>query len=334
MFGCVSTFCTMISYFKSVEVNNLYTFPFKENKRIFVNCCKLDFALCKMNKKRLIDRWKGNDRMIDVRNRRSSMVKRLVIIAIAICAIAAGFFIFQSITSPAKAVANQENPIQFASEQTKVKMDKTAPVKFNGQVRKVAYLTFDDGPSEFQKEILDILKKNEIKGTFFMIGGNIPSHKDSVKRLVKEGHYPGVHSMTHNYAKLYKQGQFVEEMKQAQNIMKDVTGIQPKLVRCPYGSMPGLNQALRDQMATAGMKEWDWTVDSLDWKLSGNPDGIVQNVVSSAQKEREVILMHEKKQTVQALQTIIDDLRKKGYEFEVYEESTHFPLNFWHDDRI
>ncbi|MBO1578881.1 MULTISPECIES: peptidoglycan-N-acetylglucosamine deacetylase [Bacillus] len=272
--------------------------------------------------------------MIDVRSRRSPLIRRIVIIAIAISAIAAGFFIFQSFTSPARAVATQENPIQLVSEQEKVGLDKKAPVKFNGEVRKVAYLTFDDGPSEFQKEILDILKKNEIKGTFFMIGGNIPSHTESVKRLVKEGHYPGVHSMTHDYAKLYKQGQFVEEMKQAQKIVKDVTGVEPKLVRCPYGSMPGLNQALRDQMATVNMKEWDWTIDSLDWKLPGNPNGVVQNVISGAKQEREVILMHEKKQTVQALQTIIDDLRKKGYEFEVYEESAHFPLNFWHDDRI
>ncbi|MGG0274971.1 peptidoglycan-N-acetylglucosamine deacetylase [Bacillus rhizoplanae] len=272
--------------------------------------------------------------MVDVKNHRSTIIKRLVIVVIAICAVAAGFFLFQSITSPTKAVANQENSVQFASEQTKVEMKKAAPEKYNGQVRKVVYLTFDDGPSEFQTEILDILKKNDIKGTFFMIGGNIPAYKESVKRLVKEGHYPGVHSMTHNYTKLYKEGKFVEEMKQAQDIMKEVTGIHPNLVRCPYGSMPGLNQALRDQMTSAGMKEWDWTVDSLDWKLPGNPNGVTQNVVSHVNKEREVVLMHEKKQTVQALQTIIDELRKKGYEFEVYDEADHVPLNFWHDNRI
>ncbi|ABS22933.1 peptidoglycan-N-acetylglucosamine deacetylase [Bacillus cytotoxicus] len=274
--------------------------------------------------------------MIDVRSQsqRAPFVRRLVIIALAMSTLAAGFFLFHSFTSPAKAVANQVNIVQMASEQSKVELAKQAPVKFNGQVRKVAYLTFDDGPSEFQKEILDILKKNEIKATFFMIGSNISSHSESVKRLVKEGHYPGVHSMTHNYAKLYKQGQFVEEMKQAQNMVKDITGIHPKLVRCPYGSMPGLNQRLRDQMVVAGMKEWDWTIDSLDWKLPGNPNGVVQNVISGANQDREVILMHEKKQTVQALQTIINDLRKKGYEFETYEESAHFPLNFWHDNRI
>ncbi|HDX9580593.1 TPA: polysaccharide deacetylase [Bacillus pseudomycoides] len=272
--------------------------------------------------------------MVDVTNRRSTIMKRLGIAIIVICTVAVGFFMFQSITSPAKAVANQENTVQFASEQPKVELKKEVPKKYNGQMRKIVYLTFDDGPSEFQKEILDILKKNSIKGTFFMIGGNIPAHKDSVKRLVKEGHYPGVHSMTHNYAKLYKEGTFVAEMKQAQDIMKEATGIHPSLVRCPYGSMPGLNQSIRDQMASVGMKEWDWTVDSLDWKLPGNPSGVIQNVVPHVNKEQEVVLMHEKKQTVEALQTIIDDLRKKGYDFEVYNEANHFPLNFWHDNRI
>ncbi|MGG5737268.1 peptidoglycan-N-acetylglucosamine deacetylase [Bacillus cereus group sp. IBL03679] len=260
-------------------------------------------------------------------------LKITVIISIVAC-ITLGIFMFQFFTSPAKGVMNQENAVQLASEQIKVEIRKTAPDKYNGQVRKVAYLTFDDGPSQFQKEILDILKSNNIKGTFFMIGGNIPAHKESVKRLVNEGHYPGVHSMTHSFKKLYTQGEFVEEMQQAQNIMKEVTGIHPNLVRCPYGSMPGLTQALRDKMVNVGMKEWDWTIDSLDWKFPGNPDAVVQKTISQVSENREVILMHEKSQTVQALQRIIDDLRNKGYEFEVYDEASHFPLNFWKDDRI
>ena len=263
----------------------------------------------------------------------SKELKIAVIISIFAC-ITLVFFMFQFFTSPAKEIMKQENAVQLVSEQTKVEMKKNAPDEYNGQVRKIVYLTFDDGPSAYQKEILDILKRNNIKGTFFMIGGNIPAHKESVKRLVNEGHYPGVHSMTHNYGKLYTQGKFIEEMQQAQDIMKEVTGVYPKLVRCPYGSMPGLTQALRDQMVAADMKEWDWTIDSLDWQYPGNPDAVVQKTISQVSQNREVILMHEKSQTVQALQRIIDDLRSKGYEFEVYDESSHFPLNFWKDNRI
>ncbi|PEP38898.1 peptidoglycan-N-acetylglucosamine deacetylase, partial [Bacillus pseudomycoides] len=73
-------------------------------------------------------------------------VKSIIVTIVAVVAIAVGYFMFQSITSPARAVANQANSLQLASEQSKVEMNKTAPSQFNGQVRKVAYLTFDDGP--------------------------------------------------------------------------------------------------------------------------------------------------------------------------------------------
>jgi peptidoglycan/xylan/chitin deacetylase (PgdA/CDA1 family) len=240
----------------------------------------------------------------------------------------------QSFSSPAKAVSKQVNAVQLVSEQPKIDMKKEAPDKYNGQVRKVAYLTFDDGPSLYQNEILDILAKQDVKATFFMVGGNVRHYKDSVKRLVQDGHYPGLHSMTHSYKKLYNDGHFVQEMKQVQAIIHDVTGITATLVRCPYGSMPGLTQTLRDQTVAAGLKEWDWTVDSLDWRFPGNPSAVVQNVLSQSTKELEVILLHEKQQSVQALPAIIDGLRKKGYEFEVYREEEHFPLNFWHDNRL
>ncbi|WP_028399466.1 peptidoglycan-N-acetylglucosamine deacetylase [Ectobacillus panaciterrae] len=261
-------------------------------------------------------------------------IKRGLILIGGVAIGIAGFTIFQSLSSPAKAISEQVNAVQLVSEQPKSDRKKTMPEKYNGQIRKVAYLTFDDGPSNYQKTILDILAKNEIKATFFMVGTNVPSHKDSIKRLVKEGHYPGLHSMTHNYKKLYTDGQIVNEMKQVQDLIRDVTGITAHLTRCPYGSMPGLNQGLRDQMAAAGFKEWDWTIDSLDWKLSGNPNAVTQNVLSQANKDLEIILLHEKEQSVQALPAIIDGLRKKGYEFEVYEEGAHFPVNFWHDNRL
>ncbi|MED1487791.1 polysaccharide deacetylase, partial [Bacillus mycoides] len=73
-------------------------------------------------------------------------IKRVAVVSVAIAIVAIGYFMFQSITSPAKAVAKQENIVQLASEQSKVEMNKTAPSRFNGMERKVAYLTFDDGP--------------------------------------------------------------------------------------------------------------------------------------------------------------------------------------------
>ncbi|MCP8970872.1 polysaccharide deacetylase family protein [Ectobacillus ponti] len=266
------------------------------------------------------------------RSNRKKTKRRLLAVGV-IAAIAISAALWSSLQS-AKAASGRVNTVFLAGEQPQGELKMSAPERYGGHVRKVVYLTFDDGPSPYQEKILDILEQNSIKATFFMIGTNIPVYEKSVKRLVKAGHYPGLHSMTHNYKKLYTEGQIVAEMQQVQGIVQQVTGMQVHLTRCPYGSMPGLTEALRKQMADAGLREWDWTVDSLDWKLPGNPGAVIQNVVAASTRNREVILLHEKPQSVQALQPIIDELRKKGYEFEVYDEAAHVPINFWHDERL
>lgn len=267
-------------------------------------------------------------------------VKRIVVTIVAIAAIAIGYFMFQSITSPATAVANQENPVQLASEQRKVEMKKEAPQQFNGQVRKVAYLTFDDGPGKYTAELLDILKQHDAKATFFVIGSNVNAFPDLVKREHEEGHYVGMHSMTHNFKTLYTNGQYVNEMKEDQSLIANLIGESPTLTRPPYGSAPGLHESLRNQVVDGGLKVWDWTIDSLDWKYNKVPVDaasaqIAQNVINAANKPQEVILMHDiHPQSVAAVPAIIEGLKAKGYEFEAYHEDSHFPVNFWHDQRM
>jgi peptidoglycan/xylan/chitin deacetylase (PgdA/CDA1 family) len=230
--------------------------------------------------------------------------------------------------------AEERYTIQLVSEQPTGDLKRIEPEKYNGKIRKIAYLTFDDGPSLYQKSILDVLAQHDIKATFFLVGPNVANHKESMKRLVKEGHYPGLHSMTHNYKRLYQEGQIAVEMKQVQAIVQEVTGVKANLTRCPYGSMPGLTKPLRDQLVADGFKEWDWTIDSLDWKFPGNPNAVTHAVLSKVSKNVEVILLHEKEQSLQALPAIIEGLQNKGYDFEVYNENAHFSLNFWHDNRM
>lgn len=80
---------------------------------------------------------------------------------------------------------------------------------------KIVYLTFDDGPSEWTEEFLDVLQQYDVNATFFMQGSNLQRKnlQSVVKRAADEGHYIGGHSMTHQYNKLYEEGQFVSEMK-------------------------------------------------------------------------------------------------------------------------
>ncbi|HDR4370991.1 polysaccharide deacetylase [Bacillus cereus] len=240
---------------------------------------------------------------------------------------------------PAKGVANES--IRLANTQQQEKKEDISLEKQkrpDGKpVGKVVYLTFDDGPSELTGKFLDVLKEQHVASTFFMQGSNLQNtaFQENVKRAVKEGHYIGAHSMTHNSDKLYKKGQFVTEMKETLALIHNITGTTPKLVRPPYGSAPGLKgQDIRNKIVEAGIKVWDWTIDSNDWKLKGNPQQIIENVKRTTTEDVEVVLMHEKLQTLQALPEIIKFYKEKGYEFGVYNEADHFQLNFQKDQRL
>ncbi len=83
----------------------------------------------------------------------------------------------------------------------KVKADKKEDISDNKEV----YLTFDDGPSDKTTEnILDVLKENDVKATFFIIGKYIEGREDILKRIVKEGHSLGLHTYSHNYKTIYQ----------------------------------------------------------------------------------------------------------------------------------
>ncbi|PIC63792.1 peptidoglycan-N-acetylglucosamine deacetylase [Sporosarcina sp. P13] len=220
---------------------------------------------------------------------------------------------------------------------TEVESDKTALVTEENIPKKVVYLTFDDGPSKLTEQFLDVLQAHRVKATFFMQGSNLKKEylQKSVRRAVQEGHYIGGHSVTHNYKTLYTDQQFVPEMIETLDLIHEITGTTPRLVRPPYGSAPGLkNEQMRKQLADAHIKVWDWTIDSYDWKLAGNPSQIVKNIKQGTTSDREIVLMHEKKQTLEVLPEILKFFKDQGYEFAVYNDAHHFVLNFQNDSEL
>ncbi|HDX9635829.1 polysaccharide deacetylase family protein [Bacillus cereus group sp. MYBK108-2] len=280
--------------------------------------------------------------MKESQNKKKTNVVTKAILSLVVV-LATTFFTFFLIgkwnSIPAKGVANES--IQLANTQQQEKKKDTSLAKQkrpDGKpVGRVVYLTFDDGPSELTGKFLDVLKEQHVSSTFFMQGSNLQNtgFQENVKRAVKEGHYIGAHSMTHNSDKLYKKGQFVTEMKETLALIHNITGTTPKLVRPPYGSAPGLKgQDIRNKIVEAAIKVWDWTIDSNDWKLKGNPQQIIENVKRTTTEDVEVVLMHEKPQTLQALPEIIKFYKEKGYEFGVYNEADHFQLNFQKDQRL
>ena len=207
--------------------------------------------------------------------------------------------------------------------------------QFQGQKRKVVYLTFDDGPGEYTNQLLDVLKKEDVLATFFLIGNSIKKNNPEIlKRMADEGHYLGAHSMTHDYNLLYQNRQYVPEMLKVQKMIQDITGVESHLVRSPYGSYPGLVKDIRDAAVRKKLKTWDWSVDSMDWRLEGKPKAIVSSIKEQVDDDVEVILLHDRKTTVQALPDIIAYLRNQNYIFKVYNESEHFMINFWNDHRL
>lgn len=255
--------------------------------------------------------------------------RRLVFILVAIFLM---IFLVEKLTSaPEEEVVADKIIIQSTKQPVKQKKPDVKPVD------KVVYLTFDDGPTTLTDQFLDLLKEQDIKATFFMQGTNLQKNdlQESVKRATEEGHYVGAHSISHDYKKLYNNGLFVSEMNETLSLIKDITGTNPKLVRPPYGSEPGLkSEQIRNQIVKYGIKVWDWTIDSNDWELKDNPNQIVEHIKKQTKRDREVILMHEKLQTLQALPEIIAFYKEKGYEFAVYSNADHFYLNFQNDIRL
>lgn len=213
--------------------------------------------------------------------------------------------------------------------------------KANLDHRPKVYLTFDDGPNPGIKDILNILKKKQAKASFFMVEPQMRSYPNDVRRLVQEGHYPALHSVSHNRDLLYggKPIAVANEMVKTQKTLYQLTGIHSTLIRAPYGSKPYLVKSFRDELVRHQFKMWDWDIDSLDWKYRSNPEKIYANVKASFIKERSgnkpiVILFHINSGTVAALPEIIDYIYSRGYQCVAYDPDEHFVVNFWEDSRL
>lgn len=284
-----------------------------------------------------------NDRNVMSRGRRKRKSKKrwigrtvLLLLVIGICY--GAYSVAKSLIGTGTASATgSELVVTEVAAFASAAVEKEVPKEYNGMTRKVAYLTFDDGPSKYSNDMLDLLDKNGIKATFFMLGDNMKTYPDAVKRIVNDGHYPGLHSMSHDYNKLYKSGgsgNFIKEFQEAQSIVNDLTGVTPTLLRAPYGSAPQIGESFRGDIAQAGFKMWDWTLDSLDWQYVGQPNRILEQVKAGLTEDVEVILMHDRQQTLEALPSIIEYIQSKGYEFDVYDPNAHFVCNFHHDKRL
>lgn len=198
---------------------------------------------------------------------------------------------------------------------------------------KRAFLTFDDGPSTVTSTILDILKQENIKATFFVLGSRVDAMPETVKRIYEEGHYIANHGYTHSYSSIYASPQVVlDEFNQCNDVVKNAIGVpeyNSHLFRFPGGLSGGKYAEIKSQ-AKELLSQND--ILHVDWNaLSGDAETNdltveyemerIQQTVSN--KSSVVILMHDaqaKAVTAEALPQIISWLRENGYEFKNFYE--------------
>lgn len=202
---------------------------------------------------------------------------------------------------------------------------------------KYAYLTFDDGPSNNTIKILDFLKANHIKATFFVIGKE--GYDDVYKRIVDEGHTLAVHSNTHVYSDIYSSVYaFLKDINTLSDKLTKLTGVKPTIMRFPGGSNNTVSHKyggsqimdkIIPEVTKEGFTYFDWNVDSSDaTAICKDKRAIFNSIMNGVQgKEHAIILMHDaaaKTSTVEALPQIVEGLRKKGFVFkEITEETPH-----------
>ncbi|WP_307893764.1 polysaccharide deacetylase family protein [Bacillus swezeyi] len=213
---------------------------------------------------------------------------------------------------------------EIAKREQEKEKKKAAEEKKN---EKTIYLTFDDGPSAVSQRLLQILSEHDVKATFFMLEPNMKVHRQAVLNMKQQGHALGLHGVTHDQKKFYKDANSPNlEMKQAQKTLKSITGVETHLIRTPYGSKPSLTDAQKNVLKKNGFTYWDWNIDSLDWKYRSQkfvPEVMNQlNTIEKRQsKQPIVILMHDIPSTVQSLPLLITNLKNMGYSFETLDES-------------
>ncbi|WP_246317107.1 polysaccharide deacetylase [Paenibacillus agri] len=197
---------------------------------------------------------------------------------------------------------------------------------------KTVYLTFDDGPSKITREVLDILRKQGVKATFFVLGNAAKSHPELINAIWEQGHAIGNHSYDHDYHNLYSGfTAFWNQIKQTENVIREITGERPRLVRAPGGTSGHFDDTYFQLLNQAGYLVMDWTVDSGDSRRKGVPAAeILRESTKDLTSSEVVLLLHDgggHGESAKALPQIIARYKAAGYTFKVLDDSVK-PVQF------
>ncbi len=191
------------------------------------------------------------------------------------------------------------------------------------------YLTFDDGPSAHTAKLLDVLKKYDVKATFFVTNQAIThGHDDLILRAYNEGHTIGLHTYTHNYNIYTNIDTYFNDLYAIQQKVQQITGYTSTIIRFPGGSSNTVSRkydggakimsVLSKEVEARGFRYWDWNISSGDAGETRSTAQIVKNVTKSlGNGSTYVVLQHDIKDfSVNAVEEIIQNALARGYSFK------------------
>ena len=200
----------------------------------------------------------------------------------------------------------------------------------SNRILKQVALTFDDGPDVYYTpQILDILKQNNVKATFFIIGLRAQAHPEMVRRVISEGHSIGNHTWDHPILSRLSPDRVKEEVQKTEQLLYSITGLNTAMFRAPYGST---TPQVIHEISSLGYNIIDWSVDTRDWAKTPVPK--IMDNVSKEVYPGGIILQHcagskseDLSNTVKALPEIISLLRGKGYSFVMVQDLLDIPVS-------
>lgn len=192
------------------------------------------------------------------------------------------------------------------------------------EIQKSIYLTFDDGPSDkVTPKILDVLKKEKVPATFFIVGKNAETRKDILKRAFDEGHTLAVHSYTHNYKEIYRSAEaLIDDIQRCNELICSIIGEYTYLYRFPGGSFTIAPETV-DAVKSKGYNFVDWNASFRDSELKDPTAGKLYTAALStiSNPDKIIMLAHDttdKTETVEALKEVIRHFKKQGYKFKKF----------------
>ena len=211
----------------------------------------------------------------------------------------------------------------YGNVATAVRTVTVQQVTYSGGTNgKVICLTFDDGPSSMTPFLLDVLKKYNVKATFFVVN---TEHIGVTQRAAREGHTVAIHSASHNFRKIYASEEaYFADLYRIQEIITGFTGKKPMLVRFPGGTSntvskfnPGIMTRLTKALTEKGFRYCDWNVDSKDAAGAKTEEEVFNNVIKGiGKKSYSIVLQHDTQGfSVRAVEKIIVWGIVNGYSF-------------------